>query len=285
MSEFNRLRASLHPEEKIVKGANVLRHFNVRCPECSKLFRVDSREIKSSSPQFQCSACKTEFSFSYPPVDLRKIETKVVRLPRDWQLAEQDIKEPLPQELKNCPKCLALNPKNRNECIKCQVIFSKVEGLPLQKELGALPSLIRAWQDLLSDYNNLKKHMAFVDRCDELQALPFALKKYQSLKEAQPQDAFTQEMIKHVLVKGIKESPVAKPWASAVQVLVRLNSKINWFLVGKLSPLAASFALILMGAMSQSNKNMIGVGVSILFLTLGLTIFIKGRIKISDLWS
>ncbi len=187
MNQSNQMNPAAPPTQ-MVSGANQLAHFNIRCPACNKLYRVDSREIHSAVPYFDCSACKVRFCFDYPPTNVNKIETRVVSMKDTFQIEDGLDQAELP-ELRKCPKCEAMNPRLTKECIKCGIIFDKVESVtPEEARLGAIPSLVKAWQDLMSDYDNIKKHMAFVDRCEELQALPYALKKYQTLKEVQPRD-------------------------------------------------------------------------------------------------
>lgn len=267
--------------EKMVHGANTLAHFNVRCPSCNKLFRIDSREIKSSNPYFDCTACKARFTFDFPPTNVNKIETRVISQKDTFQLEDSIDHEAVP-ELKKCPKCSAMNPRLTKECIKCGVIFERVESVPAEDAaLGAIPSLMKAWQDLLSDYDNLKKHVAFVDRCEDLQALPFALKKYESLKEAQPQDDVAQKMFHRILLRNIGRKTRNLSWVQNTQAAV---SKVNWTRVRKLTPLVIGFALILLGLSKNSSRNMVGIGAALLFLTIGLTVFIKGRLSLEDFW-
>ncbi len=266
--------------EKMVLGANQLAHFNVRCPSCNKLFRIESREIKSASPHFDCNACKTRFTFDFPPISANKVETRVVSQTDTFQLEDSIDREAMP-ELRRCPKCNAMNPRLTKDCIKCGIIFEKVEKLGSDGPLGAIPSLVKAWQDLMGDYDNLKKHMSFVHRCEDLQALPFALKKYESLKEAQPQDPLAQQMFHQVLLKNFKTR--AQKMA-AVQNLQSALATINWSRLRKLAPLVIGLSLILVGLSRHTARNLIGIGAAVLFLSIGLTVFIKGRISLEDFW-
>lgn len=275
-------RAGEGQSEKFVVGANQLAHFNVRCPSCNKLFRIDSREIKSSSPHFDCSACKTRFSFDFPPSNVNKIETRVVSQKDTFQLEDSVDQSALPDELRKCPKCSSLSPRLSKECIKCGIIFERVESVPVtDAALGAIPSLVKAWQDLMGDYDNLKKHVAFVDRCEDLQALPYALKKYQSLKEAQPQDDVAQKMFHKVLLKNLHGRAEQMNWyQNAKSALL----KVNWVRIRKLTPTTIGVLLILSGLFQTAGRNMVGVGAAILFLTVGLTVFFKGRLSVEDFW-
>jgi hypothetical protein len=133
----------------------------------------------------------------------------------------------------------------------------------------------------MKDYSNISKHITFVDRCEDLQALPFALKKYQDLKEIQPQDTMTLNMFKTVLFRSLSAKAEKVPYL--VVAKERLQ-KINWRRVAKLSPFVLAAGLILLGLFKPGWRNFIGGGVSLLFLTIGLHITIKGRLRLSDLW-
>lgn len=281
----------------MVVGANTLAHFNIRCPSCNKLFRIDSREIKSSSPQFDCSSCKTRFTFDSPPISANRVQTRMVSMKETYQQLNLvpaptetvAISESVTNsELRICAKCQAKNPSLVKECIKCGVLFGKLENLPLETSMGALPSLVKAWQDLMSDYSNITKHVAFVDRCDDLQALPFALKKYEMLREVQPSDKLAQKMFHQVLMRNIfrlsRRADQISWIYNSKQFLRNLSQQVNWTRVRKLAPLALGMMLILIGLSNHSARNMAGMGAALLFLTIGLTVFIKGRISLADFW-
>lgn len=269
-------------------GAVMHAHFNVRCPACAKLYRIDSKEIHSSSPHFDCTTCKTRFSFDFPPTQLHKIETKIISQKDVFQLddsVDQQAISEMATELKACPKCQAKNPRLMKECIKCGVLFEKVENLPMDRKMGALPSLMKAWKDLMSDYENLRKHIAFVDRCEDLQALPFALKKYEDLKDALPQDAITQQMFHRVLIRQLKRRASEVNWIQRLQLQIKqASAQVNWPRVRKVTPYVASALMIAIGLANPAARNLIGIGSAVIFLSAGMTIFIKGRISISDFW-
>lgn len=314
MNQTNPMNQSASTTQ-MVSGANQLAHFNIRCPACNKLYRVDSREIHSAVPYFDCNACKVRFCFDYPPSNVNKIETRIVSMKDTFQI-EDGIDQSEVPELRKCPKCEAMNPRLTKECIKCGVIFERVESVtPDEARLGAMPSLVKAWQELMSDYDNIKKHVAFVDRCEELQALPYALKKYQTLKELQPREGsqnselnsrgpgaaqapttgqtIVDQMLKSVLLKNLRKKTESISFlngsfkrAEATRIYLRdyLRQNVNWPRIQKLAPLAVAGVLILVGLTSPSARNMIGFGTAIIFLTLGFRVFLKGRLSLEDFW-
>ena len=250
--------------------------YKVHCPSCQKLYQVQSSELKTAFPHFDCRVCQTTFTFENPPPNPSAVLTKVVRPIR------REIKKES-AELKKCMQCQKLNPRAAKECYFCGIVFEKAEIVqPEMKNLGGLPSLMKAWSDLMRDYSNFAKHVAFVDRCEDLQALPFALKKYQELKEMQPQDKLAVDMFHSVLFRNISNR------AEKIPILMKAKEafeKVNWKRVWKISPFVISAVLIMMGAARPGWRNFIGAGVSLLFLTVGFYITLKGRLKISDIWN
>lgn len=257
---------------------------DLRCPECRKLYRIDTRDIISDSPYFDCIQCKVTFRVEADPNSPRNLITKTAQ---QMHLSKLNFQELNPEAIRRCPKCGASNLKSKVECCRCGVIFEKYERS--EREGGVLPSLARAWQELLQDYNNIAKHIAFVDQCEELQAVPYALKKYQDLKEIQPFDEIAVQMHKRVLLKNfakhsmkkvtlkVTESPrylliksylLSLPWARYCKVL-------TWLL---------PIGFIVWGLFHAHLRNLIGLGVSFLFLRIAVQIFLKGEINFRDIW-
>jgi hypothetical protein len=263
-----------HPSSlaPMVEGANLWLHFNVRCPGCNKLFRIDSKEISSSNPHFQCSVCTTQFCFDFPPTNLAKIETRVVQRARVEDV-QPEVVEKFPDNLKNCPKCDTPNPAKNVECAKCGVILEKADQ--------PFPGLSRAWSQLLADYENVQKHLSFVDQCEDLQALPYALKKYEALRQTQPHDPLGKKMAMEVMLRSLKRNPQSR---KALETIQTFSKQINWVRVRRLAPLVAGSFFILMGLTNPDQRNLIGIGTSLIFLTVGFKIFLKGRIDLRDFY-
>lgn len=245
----------------------------VACPSCSKSYRIDTRDIRSSEPHFECMACLGTFGFAYPVENPMNVTARLLKPSRE-PLDESKAKS---LDVKSCPKCSALNAKGSKECRACGVIFAQLDGLPLDQKLGALPSLVRAWKDLMQDYDNLRKHMAFVDRCEDLHAIPYALRKYKDLKDSQPQDHIAREMVHRVLAKKFSDQAEVVRQSAIVQ-------GINWSRLRKIAPWVISGTLIVIGLTHPAAKNLAGIGASLLFISLGLLLFYKGRIRPTDFW-
>ncbi len=266
-------------------GASLVGDFasiEFRCPQCFKLYRVNTKDIYSSQPQFECQTCHANFVFDYPPKNVKAIYTRALSLPQVGKLSKlgNRVLSKKGSELKACPKCLTMNPRGVNECYKCGVVFSKIEMVQHEPKAGHLPSLMKMWQDLMHDYNNMTKHMAFVDRCEELHALPFALKKYKDLKEVQPQDSLAHQMLNSVLIKSLSRQ--------ASQVVdhrfLSFLKEVPYANLLRVFPLVLGALLILLGLLSNGSRNFAGGGVAFLVLILGLTYVLKGRLDWRDFW-
>jgi hypothetical protein len=254
---------------------------HVRCPGCNKLYRIDTRDLKSRDPRFDCVSCSTAFTLESDPANSRLMRARTLGAREAFSETSQLVVSHEAEGLRRCPKCECFNPRMASECRKCGVIFARLEDLPLDSKLGALPSLVRAWQDLMSDYHNVTKHLAFVHQCEDLQAVPFALKKYQDLREAQPQDKIAQDMFKHVVMKSIARKAEA---VTENETVKRIMTQVNWSRVMRLSPLIFSGLFVIVGLSHAGMRNLIGIGVSSLFITLGMAFFVKGRIHWEDFW-
>lgn len=258
----------------------------IRCPHCAKLYEVQSEDVQSETPLFQCISCETRFSFINPPADLQNVVCFIVETAKTEvsESVEGDAHQQLStdEELhggtKSCPKCGALNGRRSKECYSCHVIFEKLEGLPTDPTLRAQPSLVRKWRHLLDNFEKETLHDDFIKSCYELDALRFALMKYSDLKEAQGGDPQCDRMIARInalTVVGLsgKNKPV---FDSAKDARPSWQKYLYW------APFVASFILITMGMINLGHRNLIGVGVALAFMSAGLIVMVRGKISLSD---
>lgn len=269
--------------------------YEFRCPKCSKLYRVFKSEVLSSNPQFECQSCHALFfvnlstkKAAVTPPTSALTTAQMLRL-EEKQKANQLRRSAVQKgELKACPKCHTLNARLAPECYKCGIVFAKLELMAEAQKHGGLPSLVKMWQDLMQDYNNMTKHMEFVDRCEDMHALPFALKKYKELKEVQPQDSTAKSMFKSVIMKSLSQKAnfvIQQPWFERAYTPLKAKVRqIPWMNLLRVSPLAIGFLLVLLGSSNAANRNFAGAGVALLTLILGFVYVLKGRISWYDFW-
>lgn len=270
----------------------------IRCPSCAKLYEVESDDIQSETPLFQCISCESRFSFEYPPVDSANVicfrvfmeqaqeregvsgketMTSVPQRERMVDAERQDANiEPGTQEMKSCPKCGALNGRRSKECYSCHVIFEKLEGLPKDPSLKAQPSLVRKWKNLVENFANEDLHDEFIRSCHELDALKFAIMKYEDLKTAQGGDPQCDQMIARInslMMVGLAQKSTMR---STQEAKPKWNKYLYW------GPFGLSAFLILLGMINLGHRNLIGVGVALACMSAGLIVMIKGKISVSD---
>lgn len=241
--------------------------FKLRCPSCAKLYEVDSVDIETVSPQFQCVSCDCRFTFAYPPINPDHIVCSVVNALGHLSLQT---------EQKTCPKCAAISPAEAEECYSCRVIFARLEGLPADSTLRAQPSLVRKWKMLMEDFTDETKHEEFVSSCQQVEALSFAFSKYNDMKQALGGDALCERM----LLRVQKLSEVSGQTAVKENSLAKKSGRSRpW--TGYIVPGAYIMCalLILWGSFSLANRNLVGVGVAIACLMTGVILSGKGRVN------
>lgn len=254
----------------------------IRCPSCAKLYEVQSEDIHSEAPLFQCISCETRFSFEYPPPNPLSVECFAVdMIEKSPQTADSGAQVTLgtiaqQEATKSCPKCGALNAKHSKECYSCHVIFEKLAGLPKDPSLKAQPSLVRKWKNLVENFGNQDLHEEFILACHELDALRFAALKYEELKAAQGGDPQCDQMIARInslMMVNLAQKPLGKTEGPARP---KWQKYLYW------GPFGLSALLILLGMVNLGHRNLIGVGVALSFMTAGLIVMIRGKISISD---
>jgi len=255
------------------------KNLQFRCPQCLKLFQVERKQIFSLQPEFHCTKCLCRFTFDYHP-DAQQVQTKALALPQVGKLSQTPQKRKPSAELLACPKCQTLNPRTSTECYKCGVVLAKVEVIAKEKKVRVFPSLMKLWQDLLNDYTNIAKHVEFVDRCEDLQALPFALKKYKDLKEIQPHDSMANKMFDSVILRAL--SAQAQKYKK-IPIMKRIHS-LPWANMIRTSPLVLGGVLLVTGLLHYEARNLAGAGAALLALTLGFAYIHFGRIRFEDFW-
>ncbi len=233
-------------------------NYSIRCPQCFKLYSVVQKNSKS---HFLCQVCQAQFQINFNSPENGVLKTQGLALPQISKVSGAA------EGFKKCSECQAQNPRSSTECYKCHRVFDRVEGLTAElKQLGALPSLMKAWQDLMNNYDQVQKHLSFVDQCEDLHALPFALRKYQELKQAQPHDPTAKTMWQNVFFRTLKKKA----------------KSLNWKRGLKLAPLILGCSFIFIGFVNPAQRNMIGFGLSILLFTLGFYYLTRGRIHLGD---
>jgi hypothetical protein len=92
-------------------------------------------------------------------------------------------------------------------------------------------------------------------------------------------------MFHQVMIKNLRRKTGEIGWMQSISgFMAKTSAKVNWPRVRKLSPFALSFAMIIVGLSHPAARNIVGLGAALLFLTIGLRVFLKGRISLEDFW-
>ncbi len=185
---------------------------------------------------------------------------------------EKKKSTPHSQSSKVCPKCGALNRVKATECVRCEVLFSRLEGLPLHRELKVRPAHVRAWEKVIFDYEQLWLHEEFVRSCWHDGALSFALAQYLKLLEVQPHDEIAKKMKEKILQLESVKTLTANP---KDVVTLRVNVRKIWPYLS----VTFSFCLIILGFAAESMRNLVGIGAAFLFLSVGLFFFFNDSVR------
>lgn len=284
---------------------------SMRCPECLKAYQVDASAISDEKPTFQCQDCESLFWFPYTEA-IGKPE--FIAFPMNWNEEDLDLifyneepqdvapsqqhqeaanqnlahsepsqpsEEVLSEEPKaqfaiqpsesvnTCPKCHFEYIGEQSECDSCGVIFEKFHKA--QKDFEGAPSEIqKLWTNVLEAYDQLSLHQDFVDACTKTKNLEFAAKKYHQVLEANPSDDIAQAMQKQItaLTTVIEGAQVAD------QIPNKVGAKSPKFNV-TLIILFLGGLVIGTGYLVHPLRNLMGVGVAMIFLTLALRVYFK----------
>jgi ribosomal protein L40E len=251
----------------------------IRCPSCTKLYELQTKDVRGHQPQFECVFCHCRFAFSFPPSNPYDIQCRVISHSHMKRALEgKNLTGAESAYLKTCPKCAALNPLRSLECYSCGVIFSRVEGLPRDAKLRAQPSLLKKWKAVLADYENQELHEDFLQSCTAVQALEFAKDRYQEMISVQGIDPIGDQILKRI--EGLKNETIIAdqpmlvlPQAKVFQVLKRYY---------RAAPLLIGIFLVLIGLIGKTNRNMVGVGITVLILSLGVVYILNGKVRWND---
>lgn len=262
----------------------------MRCPVCQKLYAVDTANIKSLCPQFQCMACRSHFCFDFPPLEPSSIPTRRILVQGE---STHDL------ELKTCPKCGTLNPATCDHCQSCQAAFEfgEFQGQNLNHKIEEPKpvSLDQFWMRIFSDYEDPELHEDFLKVCQKENQLEFAFKKYNDLKLAQGEDSRCQEMIDRIDALRFKPFHV-QPLTNKVSRDIREGGAVwtqaiswlkeHWRQVLFWTPASLSVILVILGLSNMAFRNMVGIGIAISILSYGVLVhflnFKPNDLKSSD---
>ena len=132
------------------------------------------------------------------------------------------------------------------------------------------------------NFDNLSLHDDFLKSCHQLDALRFAILKYEELKSAQ---GGSDEVCERMIFKahGLLQVTLSSKSDGDLRFTQKSTPpRHKWHKYVLWGPLSVSILMMTIGYFSLSLRNLVGAGVAVMLLTFGLILFWKGRISLSD---
>ncbi|RME16746.1 MAG: hypothetical protein D6797_03910 [Bdellovibrio sp.] len=251
----------------------------VRCPKCFKLYVVPVHALKDKQTQFTCLKCQEGFWLPYPECLEQKA---LIGLPLEWleknkepsvskesvETAPETSSSNLLEAPFRCPQCGRPSEPAQKECGYCGVVFEKLKSRDKEEEPSASLELKKLWQSLLEDYNNEQRHEAFLEQALRENALEFAAYKYRGILDSCGEDTLAKKFLNQIealtLVRPEMQNLYKKP-----------SRKPRRFFTWTSLIIALSTFLVVFGYWVPQMRNLMGLGASILFITLALKYYFK----------
>lgn len=293
----------------------------IRCPSCAKLYEVESEEILSDVPVFQCISCEDRFGFNYPPDDFKNISAFKISKSVDFiknnepevsgtskSAASSEIEFPLEfdsissDSLKSEIKTRGLSPNLKKTefnqqlkaCPKCGALngprVSECYSCHvIFEKLEGLPvdPTLRAQPSLVRKWKNILENFDDVQLHDEFIRTCHSLDalRFAMLKYKEIKTAQGGDVLCEQMIGKIESLMMVgleqRPTSMASESIMR-NERPKWFKYLYWTPFSLSGLLILWGILSLGHRNLIGVGVALVCMSAGLIVMFKGKLSFSD---
>lgn len=273
-----------------------------RCPQCDKLYIVDTQHLNDDVAVFRCRHCSSSFFFAVDQVLNQQVESILVDIPT-FRMPELEFVDPArPEVLKSaravsesaatkenkqqdiqstvappptvatqlCPKCQSVNLPSAKDCVSCGINFVKFQ---IMKSDG--PSLRRIhpvlhsqWQTVIENYEEPRHHDRFVELCVDKQQLPLAARCYERIIAADPADEIARQ--RRTQVQGLAAIPLELARAQLEPAQVPLWRRYSFAIVYTVSGI-----LVTLGFAIPTYRNLVGMGVALLMVSLGVQFWLR----------
>lgn len=158
---------------------------SVCCPQCEKVYRVNTSDLYEGEPQFQCAECQAKFGLKWPqPPGVDFAHTFMVDEPVAKPQTDVTQSE-VHQEVPNV------------------VAKSRTQNLRMVKSTPTIPDephdLRAAWDTVKNDFGNEAKHEAFVQYCLQKNRLNYASQQYRQIIMANPAEPTALRMQERII--------------------------------------------------------------------------------------
>lgn len=183
---------------------------------------------------------------------------------------------------KNCPACGKEMVPQHQECLACGVVVGRFEKrteyLRLKSEIPGLhhlnpqqmTELEQKWRLVVVNYHDQLEHMAFIRLCQKHEALLFAIHHYGEILRMHRDDDIALMMQKRALSFLQSQAQTVKEPRIGGQVRRGVQTLIKWF--NWIGLFVSSFCVVV-GLSVPDQKNLIGLGVTLLVLFTSLSIY------------
>ena len=272
----------------------------MRCPQCFEVFDVNLIDIRSLDPQFKCSSCDSFFELSLRN-EIDFSQTQLAKPVSSSPAESKHLKSDpiLHKVFAKCPKCSEPYAQQDKECHRCGVVFEslmRIEHRKLSDEQSTsiyASSVVKdAWEDVLLNYENIELHQNFIAAAWADGSLDYASAKYKEMSELIPGDAVSKQLLAEIKAladvsfenqsetnsKSVSQENI---FSSILEGLFNFRDLNLSFKRMKLANVITNIILIgcgvviAMGILLPHLRNLIGFGVSLLFLVLALRFFVR----------
>ncbi|MDZ4677856.1 MAG: hypothetical protein SGI74_10155 [Oligoflexia bacterium] len=234
---------------------------HVNCPECQKLFMVETQSLADGQARFQCTGCEGFFAFNWPqPPDVQTVRSQSFDgkdfIPMGLHpKVNATIKTVVQKTLHTCVRCGVQSDVDYKECPKCGVLFERIitakPPQPVVPPSG--PEVMSAWDAVKSQYIDDKRHEFFILICLNRDNLAFASSQYRAILAVNPHDEIALRMQTRIIELAT---------ATYVATLQKPNKKQPLRVTGIITGVAG--LLILLGLFLPQARGLVAVGCAIL---------------------
>jgi len=236
---------------------------------------VQSADIQEARPRFECVQCHSRFWLSLDDGDLSREITGFTMGQRDFATKGRVRRDP-------CPKCFKPVEQGLTDCPYCGVVVEKFRASMTFKE-GIPPHssyLETMWKRVISDYGNESEHVEFIKFCARERNLAYAAAVYGQMLKLMPADELTQKLIREVKAHAevmIPDAGSGSGIAGAASAGTRARvERVPYSRLWQVPLLCATVA-IGVGLFVPTFRNLVGLGVALLFLAIALQVHFRRR--------